>query len=209
MKREAAEADSAAEDRAASRAMRRVSDADKGAGGDTGSAPSWLLCFWCRAPVLSLCTCSSVVCCCHCRPTATAKTCLQLHQPTAASYVLHITHSIPCPPPQKTNTQIESKAQVAKRRREAQQEFLYTIPVAPQVRRRGLLGAWLGAGCWGRREFLSPQASRASGSVAGLESSCQHNRAAVTVFTASYRLVSDTLLLLLLLLLPLPHLPGW
>jgi hypothetical protein len=29
--------------------------------------------------------------------------------------------------------QVESKAQVAKRRREAQQEFLYTIPVAPQV----------------------------------------------------------------------------
>lgn len=31
--------------------------------------------------------------------------------------------------------QIESKAQVAKRRRESQQEFLYTIPVTPQVRR--------------------------------------------------------------------------
>jgi hypothetical protein len=32
-----------------------------------------------------------------------------------------------------THTQVESKAQVAKRRREAQQEFLYTIPVTPQV----------------------------------------------------------------------------
>lgn len=41
-------------------------------------------------------------------------------------------HSHYCPPP-LLSPQVESKAQVAKRRREAQQEFLYTIPVTPQV----------------------------------------------------------------------------
>ena len=44
----------------------------------------------------------------------------------------------PAPP------QVESKAQVAKRRREAQQEFLYTIPVAPQVRGTG---GWVCSTC--------------------------------------------------------------
>jgi len=44
----------------------------------------------------------------------------------------HVTPHLPPPSPPR-RPQIESKAQVAKRRREAQQEFLYTIPVTPQV----------------------------------------------------------------------------
>jgi hypothetical protein len=102
MKREAADADSAAEDRAASRAMRRVSD-------------------WGRPAVDRV----------------------QPAQPDRLQSIECIRQRSVLPPPSPSLavcrtlfallSQVESKAQVAKRRREAQQEFLYTIPVTPQV----------------------------------------------------------------------------
>lgn len=106
---------------------------------------------------------------------------------------------------------------MAKRRREAQQEFLYTIPVAPQVRSglsTGRLGGLLGALGTGEGGSTSEQqeqlvAPEGGGLLFGwplLSAQCgRRTLAAVTVLDACHRLVSDTLLLLLL---P-PHLPGW